>query len=284
MAIRYDMHMHSSFSTDSDTPMAVMAEAARKRGLDGICFTEHMDLEYPEGYFPGIAEPFAADPDKVLAEILRLRETFRSSSLWIGFGLEFGMQPQLTDTFHKIAQDYPLDFIVASQHLVDSLDPYYPDSWEDNDPAVLIGHYYEEMLSNLKIMTEWDTLAHMDYIIRYIPDRKINGGSVYDSMMFHAEVIDEILRHVILQGKCLEVNTSGYKYGLGQPNPSAAILRRYRKLGGERITIGADAHAPEHVAYAFDRACDLLRSMGYRSYCVFENRRMREIQLSSISS
>ena len=34
MAIRYDMHMHSSFSTDSDTPMAVMAEAARKRERD----------------------------------------------------------------------------------------------------------------------------------------------------------------------------------------------------------------------------------------------------------
>ena len=135
------------------------------------------------------------------------------------------------------------------------------------------------MLSNLKTMEEWDTLAHMGYIIRYIPKEKAVKGCVYDSMEHHADLIDEILRHVIYAKKCLEVNTSGYKYGLGQPNPTPSILRRYRELGGERITIGADAHAPEHIAFAFDRVRSLLRSMGYRSYCVFEGRHMREIPL-----
>ena len=37
----------------------------------------------------------------------------------------------------------------------------------------------------------------------------------------------------------LEVNTGGYHYGLGEPNPCTAIIRRYRELGGEIITIGA---------------------------------------------
>ena len=277
MAIQYDMHMHSSFSTDSDAPMEDMVRRAMELNLVGICFTEHMDLEYPEGNFPAYPEPFVADSGAVLAEIQRLRESF--PSFWIGFGLEFGMQAHLAGEFHSIAADWPLDFIVASQHLVDSLDPYYPDSWEGTDPSVLIGHYYEEMLSNLKTMEEWDTLAHMDYIIRYIPEEKAVKGCVYDSMEHHADLIDEILRHVIYAKKCLEVNTSGYKYGLGQPNPTPSILRRYRELGGERITIGADAHAPEHIAFAFDRVRSLLRSMGYRSYCVFEGRHMREIPL-----
>ena len=278
--IRYDMHMHSSFSTDSDTPMQEMAMAASGRKLAGICFTEHMDLDYPPCYFPEQAQAFEANPDEVLREICRLRQYFAqmnpASPFRIGFGLEFGMQQHLAGRFHEIAESYPLDFIIASQHLVDSLDPYYPESWKDTDPDILIGHYYSEMLSNLKNMQDWDSLAHMDYIIRYIPGRE---NHIYDSMLRHKEVIDEILLHVIRSGKCLEVNTSGYKYGLGQPNPSPSVLKRYRDLGGRLITIGADAHEPEHIAYAFDKACRLLRSLGYESYVIFENRRMREIQL-----
>ena len=287
MPIRYDMHMHSSFSTDSDAPMQSMTEAAIDRGLSGICFTEHMDLDYPKQYFPEIPDAFATDPDEVLSEIQRLREmAFQiqkgpsgteadASGFWIGYGLEFGMQPHLSDRFHKIAVHYPLDFIAASQHLVGALDPYYPETWNGQDPADVIEAYYQEMLSNLQNLKDWDTLAHLDYIIRYIPDRQ---NTVYDSMIRHREVIDQILRHVIACGKCLEVNTAGCRYGLSQPNPSPAILKSYRELGGKDITIGSDSHKPEQIAFAFDQVLAMLRSLGFDSYCVFENRRMRKIQ------
>lgn len=274
------MHMHSSFSTDSDTPMPVMAETALRYGLHGICLTEHMDLDYPRRYFPDDPDAFSTDPEQVCAEIQRLRNRYprkeeKEDALWIGFGLEFGMQPHLSERFHQIAVRYPLDFIIASQHLVRSLDPYYPDSWENTEPEALIGQYYEEMLSNLKNLKDWDTLGHLDYIIRYIPGR---GANAYDSMAHHSDIIDEILRYVISCGKCLEVNTAGYKYRLEQPHPSPQILKRYRELGGSLITIGADAHEPKHIAFAFDRTQALLRFLGFNSYCVFENRRMRKLQ------
>ena len=57
MALTTDFHMHSSYSGDSDTPMEQMASQALKAGLTQICFTEHMDYDYPtneeipEGYF-----------------------------------------------------------------------------------------------------------------------------------------------------------------------------------------------------------------------------------------
>ena len=288
MPIRHDMHMHSSFSTDSDTPMQSMVENAMKRGLSGICFTEHMDLDYPQQYFPKIPKAFETDPEKVHAEIVRLRALTgqssetpsdpvnRSGTFWIGFGLEFGMQSHLADRFHETAARCLPDFIAASQHLVHSLDPYYPETWENTSPPDMVDRYYREMLSNLKNMQDWDTLAHMDYIIRYIPDR---GNTVYDSMSRHQEVIDKILRHVISAGKCLEVNTAGYKYGLGQPNPSSSILKRYRELGGDNITVGSDAHEPEQIAFAFDQAAALLRSLGFDSYCIFSRRIMKRIPL-----
>ncbi len=278
MAIRFDTHMHSSFSTDSGSPMEDMVSRAASAGLDGICFTEHMDLDYPPFYFPDDPQAFVSEPQKIYEKIEALRASDTSktcfSGIQIGFGLEFGMQEHLADRFHSIAEQYPLDFIIASQHLVSSLDPYYPEAWDGKSTDEMIGRYYEEMLGNLKSMKDWDTLAHLDYIIRYIPGKK---SQVYDSLSHHKQIIDEILLYVIQSGKCLEVNSAGFKYGLGQPHPAPSILRRYRELGGYRITIGSDAHAPEHIGIGFSELEKLLRPMGFCSYTVFFKRIPREI-------
>ena len=44
-----DYHVHTAFSGDSDTPMEAMAETALKLKLSSLCFTEHMDLDFPGG-------------------------------------------------------------------------------------------------------------------------------------------------------------------------------------------------------------------------------------------
>ena len=85
-------------------------------------------------------------------------------------------------------------------------------------------------------------------------------------------MIDEILRSIIDKGRGIELNTAGFKYGLGHPNPTEEILKRYHSLGGEIITVGADAHKPGHVAYDFDKVPDILKDAGFKYYTVFENR------------
>ena len=67
-------------------------------------------------------------------------------------------------------------------------------------------------------------------------------------------------------------NSAGFKYGLGVPNPENYVLKRYHELGGEIITVGADAHKPEHVAYDFDKVSNILKDAGFMYYTVFENR------------
>ena len=49
--ITADLHTHTSFSTDSDAPIEQMAQTALEKGLKTICFTEHMDFDYPGGEF-----------------------------------------------------------------------------------------------------------------------------------------------------------------------------------------------------------------------------------------
>jgi len=42
-----DYHIHSDISGDCSVSMMRMAEAARRKGLKEICFTEHIDLDFP---------------------------------------------------------------------------------------------------------------------------------------------------------------------------------------------------------------------------------------------
>ena len=69
------------------------------------------------------------------------------------------------------------------------------------------------------------------------------------------------------------MNMAGMKYGLGFPNPHPDVIRRYKELGGEIVTIGADAHRPEHVAFDFDKAGEILISCGFSYYAEFKGRK-----------
>ena len=76
------------------------------------------------------------------------------------------------------------------------------------------------------------------------------------------DILDAVLKTLIEKQIGLECNTAGFKYGLGHPNPTEEILRRYRELGGELLTLGSDAHQPKHLAYDFARAGELLKTCG----------------------
>lgn len=260
--MKCDFHMHSAFSGDSDASMESMIRRAVDFELETICFTEHYDEDYPVG-----EEDFSLDTDRYVQTLCTLKEQY-CSQIDIRFGVELGMQPHLAGLYTKYTGRYPFDFVIASQHLLDHADPYYPSYWEGNDPHNVICQYFEETLHNLKSMQDYDTLAHLDYIVRY-------AGNGYTSYTYsdYADVIDPILTYLIEQGKCLEVNTAGFKYGLDHPNPCEEVLSRYRQLGGEYITIGSDAHKPEHLAYDFDRLEKLLTSLGFSYYCIFRERK-----------
>ncbi len=116
--------------------------------------------------------------------------------------------------------------------------------------------------------------GHLDYVVRYGPTK--NEKYTYAK---HADIFDQILTHLIENGKGIELNTNGLRTGLGQPNPCADIIRRYRELGGEIITIGSDAHTPVDIASHFDEACDLLKACGFRYYCIFQSRMPEYLKL-----
>ena len=118
-------------------------------------------------------------------------------------------------------------------------------------------------MENLKRAPKIHTLGHLDYAVRYGKEK-----DRYYSYERFSQEIDAILQYLISHQIALEVNTAGLRM-LGFTNPHPDVIRRYREMGGELITVGSDGHVPEYLGYGFDRLPELLSDCGFDSYTVF---------------
>ncbi|MCM1184048.1 MAG: histidinol-phosphatase HisJ family protein [Roseburia sp.] len=271
MSIKADFHLHSSFSGDSSAPMADMIARAAALGLTHICMTEHYDPDYV--YADGEEGLFELNTDSYLYELLKLRERCRGQ-IHVGFGVELGLQPHLKRELAAYAKSKDFDFIIGSSHICHRKDPYYPAFFEGRTEDEAHHEYFEAVLECVRTLPYFDVYGHLDYVVRYGPTK--NDGYTYAK---HADVFDRILSTLVENEKGLELNTGGFRHALGQPNPCIDILKRYRALGGEIITVGSDAHSPTDIAADFDKAADILRECGFRYYCVFQGRMPEYLRL-----
>lgn len=263
--IQNDSHMHTRFSTDSSAPLRSMLDAAAERGLKGVCVTDHMDLDYPPDKELGEGA-FQLDMWKYFPELLKAQEEYEGK-LEVCIGVELGLQTHLRREYARFVSGFPFDFVIGSLHLVSGMDPYYGKVFEGRTDAEVYKEAFVETAKCIRQVPFFDVLGHLDYVVRY----GRHQAQEYSYRDF-ADEIDEILRALIESGKGLEVNMAGLKYGLGFPNPHPDVLRRYRELGGEIVTVGSDAHRPEDVAYDFEKAGDILKSCGFRYHAVYRER------------
>ncbi len=256
--MKADFHMHTSFSYDSESAPEKMIQSAIQKGLKTICITDHHDLDF--------VEPAEIDFKKYWTSLLQLQENYKDQ-IEILIGMEFGLQSHLGKTCDELASRYPFDFIIGSVHIFDGYDPYYPDYFQKVEDEEGYRRAFELTLDGLRATKEIDVLGHMDYITRYGTEKE----AAY-SYAKYADYIDALLKYLIENGKGLEVNTSGWKYGLTYAHPHQDVLKRYKELGGEIITIGSDAHQPMHVAYGFERVKAYLEACGFAKYTEFRQR------------
>lgn len=260
--IKSDFHVHTNFSSDSQSPMEDMVKQAITLGLERVCFTDHMDLDFPKQY----EQRFVFDADKYCEKIDELRSKY--PQIKILKGMECGMQTGLSKRYEELIASHDFDFIINSCHVLFDIDPYGPDFWENRTDKESLTAYFEQTLVNITELQNFDVCGHIDYIVRYS-----HGKEAGFNPLDYQDILDEILKTAIHSGKGIEANTSGYKYGLDTPHPRIEILKRYKELGGEILTIGSDGHQPIHMAYDFARVEELLKQVGFRYYTVFEKRK-----------
>ncbi|MCH5252118.1 MAG: histidinol-phosphatase HisJ family protein [Lachnospiraceae bacterium] len=266
--IAYDTHLHTSYSTDSHTPLSAQLEQAVKLGLKGICVTDHMDYDFPPETKDGeMIYPFVFHPEQYVSEIEACKSMY--PSLDIGIGVECGLQTSdsVQRKNHALNTEYPWDYMIGSLHLVDGADPYNASYWEGQDADACVRRYFEQIYENIRLFSEFDSLGHLDYVVRYAP-----AGYIYEPEKFF-DIIDEILSFLIHEDKSLELNTSGLKSAARTQNPHLSILKRYVALGGTFLTIGSDAHTPDGMAYDFDLVPDIIKKAGLHQYVTYHQRK-----------
>ncbi|MCR5099396.1 MAG: histidinol-phosphatase HisJ family protein [Lachnospiraceae bacterium] len=267
----WDTHLHTEFSGDSQAKVGDMIAAGRAKGLSGMTFTDHLDWNYPK-------EPGRFDLDFYGYHDAMNRALTENPDIEIRTGIEIGLQPHLAERHREFLNKVPFDFVIGSIHVVDGMDPYYPEYFEGRNGDEGYGQYFECMKQNIVEFSDFDTLGHLDYVVRY---GLRNLGAVQGAMTFskHRDVIEEILDFLIKNEKSLEVNTGSFRNNMTEPNPSYEIIRLYREMGGRLITIGSDAHKPENVADGFEKVVPRLREMGFSSQAVYISRIIHEMPL-----
>lgn len=267
----YDCHLHTDFSGDCETPARLQIEQAIQLGMKELCITDHLD--HNAWFCQGL---FELDMPSYLKQLNVLKKKYEGR-IRLNLGVELGItlrEASFLEEFHRTYGNQ-LDFIIGSSHFLGNCDPYDAVCWEGKSDQDVLAAYFEASLKRVRAFYPlFDSYAHLDYIVRYAPqkNREFKPEDYFP-------LIDPILKLLIENGKCLECNTGGYKYGLGEPNPCRQILMRYRSLGGEAITIGSDAHQTAYVGGSFEACRSLLLDCGFRYYTVFHERKPEMIPL-----
>lgn len=245
----FDYHMHSTFSADCDTPMEKTIEKAIDIGLQEICFTDHIDFDYPDKDWI-----FEFDLKEYDRKIKELQKKFEGR-IQIKKGVEIGLQPHVLWKYERLMEAEEFDFVIASMHATEKKDLHSGEFFERKTVDEAYAIYYEELLNCIKGYKQFSILGHLDLVKRYTTEKSKSN---------HHEIIREIFAEIIPAGKGIEINTSGTRYGLDSNMPSLDILKLYKDCGGEIITLGSDSHVPDTLAFKFPEALLDLKEVGFQ--------------------
>lgn len=258
-----DYHVHTAYSDDSAYPMEQVIQDAIKLQMKEICISDHVDygvkkdLDDPS-YDGGITN---VDYPKYIQEIQMLQKKYRNE-ISIKTGMEFGMQMHTIPQFEKLYQRYPFDFIILSCHQVGDKEFWTQDYQKGKTQKEYQRQYYEEILHVIQVYKNYSVLGHLDLIQRY----DVHGPYPFAHVK---DIVCEILKIVIQDGKGIEINTSSHRYGLNDLTPSKEILQLYRELGGTILTIGSDSHEPAHLGAYIEETKEIARDLGFTHYATF---------------
>jgi histidinol-phosphatase (PHP family) len=261
----HDYHLHCNFSCDSKASIVEQCLGAIQKGLPEIGVTDHFDL-HPGDECAGFFRPI-----EWAAELDRARREFEGR-LVIRAGIELGEPHIYQAECQAMLASYPFDYALGSLHWVG--DEIIFDRQYFRCPAdEAYGLFFEE-LERMTRVGGFDILSHFDVVVRV--GKPLYGD--YDPRRYE-EVIRAVLQNCIERSIALDLNTQGLRNRCQLLTPGVEILTWYREMGGERVTLGSDAHQPDDIAANFDLALDAMHTAGLKYVTQFEQREARLIAI-----
>lgn len=257
-----DLHIHTSFSHDSEEDMEKYIERALALGKRAVGFSDHYDYLCIENGRQ-IALP---DLDEYTCTIARLREKYKGR-IEVLCGLEVGFLDVANEKYVELARKYPFDYFINSVHMVAGKDCYHNEFGRNLTAKEAYRLYFAAVRRSIDAPYPYEAVGHIGYASRYTTyeDKKIRYADF-------AGELDDILRAIIGRGVCLEINTSSAGSG-GDFLPDRDIVRRYAELGGRKITFASDAHTVRRYAEKEEIVKSFLKELGIGETYYFKNRK-----------
>lgn len=271
--MRYsDQHIHSSCSPDSDAPMRRMAEAARDHGMAMVCFTDHIDMDDCD---TGRLDPSYDRRWPLCRDTGAALRADPPPGIEVRLGMELGGAVHAPETAARAAAGPELDFVLGSFHNLRDTPDFYIYPYRSLEECRQLNRLYLAELIETAALDCFDVMAHIGYTSRYM---RRDGFPCDVTPAEYGDELRTLFARLISRGKGIEVNASGLRHG-HTTYPEAGCLRLYRELGGELVTVGSDAHAPEDAGVGIAEAYALLRTLGFRYTAEFKNRKPQMLPL-----
>lgn len=293
-----DIHNHCTpFSPDASQSIDEQVAWIRSLGFRSHVLTDHYDKGHLDGHgtislkrdrekYPKIEDEPACS-DEWIFDIYKYFEVLQAKQKELSagddpfellIGVELGYLPEIKEDLNALVERWPFDLVIGSAHSYDNQEIYAARSFYDLGKEAAY-EFYIERLEEIARELDVDVLGHFDYVTRY---------NLYKQPRFRYEEFpdhfDMLFKSMIEHGVSLEINTGTQVRTLGAPAPQRSyslseielpdpdLLKRYRELGGELISIGSDAHHIAQGARLYKENLAYLESLGFENVFYFRKR------------
>ncbi len=258
--MRLDYHMHTLFS-DGTGEMTEYIATALKRKIDEIGFSDHIHLH---------KEAWSMDPTRLADYVHTIKKFNKTSVIPVKAGLEVEFVPSELESLMQVVGGLDLDYLMGSVHhignwLIDS--EKQVEEWKRRDVDQVYKQYFILVQAMAKTRL-FDIVGHLDLV------KKFNFRPKDDL----TDLLLETVKIVGESGMCIEVNTGGLRKPCREVYPSRKLLKMCSD-NGISITFGSDAHSPEDVGAGFEKAAQLVKTLGYDEIVRFTRRKRDFVKL-----
>jgi histidinol-phosphatase (PHP family) len=184
-------------------------------------------------------------------------------------GIEMDFVPGREDRIANVLEAREWDFVVGSVHFLrdHSLDTEDYSIWGAGESAEKIWRRYFETVAESARSGLYDIIAHPDLVKVW---GKVAPRPDGDLRRYYEPAVEAFAD----AGVAVELSTAGWRKPVGEQYPSVPFLEMLVDAGCP-LALSSDAHEPDQVGFEYERAVELLESLGVRELAVFERRERR---------
>ncbi len=256
LGLPLDAHLHTDQSPDSSVPIDIYGALAVERGIPEIAITDHVDFDPRD---PAYEYSRYVDRERV---VRGAAERWAREGVTIRFGAELTYNRRWEADVRAHVARHRYDYTIGSVHDWPE-SPYWPSrvrAFVQGRPLdEVLAPYYAEVIAAARSGL-FDTIGHLDVVKRYLHPMVTAAD-----LALRPDLQEQALVALVESGTALEVNSSGLRYPGAETYPSAAVVARFRELGGERVVVGSDAHSKASFAHLLEASYRHLALAGFEA-------------------